>query len=114
VVTGNGAALKVRKANSDDLAELGARAGELLAEIAAGGHLEPGLARRLSRVEDAVRLGIVECPRGDRQADGDVGDLAIGGDVGGALLAEGAKRLVHVLVLLQRLDRVIDRLLVRP
>ena len=46
--------------NADDLAQSGAGAGELLAEVPAGGDLDARVAGRLGRIEDAVRLVVVE------------------------------------------------------
>ena len=72
----------------------------------------PAFSAGLGRVEDAVGLVVVEVSRGHLQGQVDVRGLTVLGDLVRALLGERAHHRLHVLVLRQRLDRVVDRLLV--
>jgi hypothetical protein len=101
-----------RRREADRLARLCVGLGDRLAEVAAGGDLEPGLLRGALRVDDLLGLVVGEVALALGQGDRDVGDLLVLADRVFGRLAERADRALDDVHLPQRLDRVLNGLLV--
>ena len=121
VMIGSPIATTVPNANSStitampspiDLADLGRGLGDLLAQVAAEADGQPGLLGRLRKVGDPLRVIERELARTRLEVERDVADVALLREQRLAAARQRARGVADVRIVLERLDRVVDRRLV--